>query len=458
MRTYSQSLLRCYCGSLILSLASGCQQPYAATGEPASIDRALIGEIMMHSEFAANLRTLAMPGGRLSGTPNAEIAERFIADKLRAYGLKNVHFEPFDMSCWIVHETSVTLPSDPPRALDGAVALARTISTPPEGVTAELIDVGEGREADFQTHAADLPGRVALVHPDVHHRRDRVQQAVTLGAAGVVFMGDPDRPAFIGNGHAAPRPEPVVAIPHDQDLLDRVQRGEKPRMNIRLRTENWDCRPNNVIGEIPGEGPAAGEVVLIGAHLDSWHLAEGAMDNGSGSAVILETARALARSGWRPRRTVRFVWYAGEELNLLGSQAYVAAHASELDSHVCVVNVDMPGGPRRFVRFGHPELEPFLKSVAAVLAGYELAPEIAAANSGGSDEASFVAQGVAAIALGGELGPGVKYYHTAGDKYDTVDRRGTIGSAAVFAVLLRHLADAPQRPARRHVPGSAPAD
>ncbi|MFH1108444.1 MAG: M20/M25/M40 family metallo-hydrolase [Planctomycetota bacterium] len=458
MRTYSRFLSPGRCVLLTLGLAFGCQRPVAPIGESASIDRTLIGEMMMHSEFAANLRALCMPGGRLSGTPNAEAAERFVADKLREYGLKNVHFEPFDMQSWIVHETQVTLLTDPPRVIDGAIGLGKTMSTPPDGVTAELIDVGEGREADLQAHAASLPGKLVLIHPEVRSRRDRVRLAVWFGAAGVVFMGSTDQPPYIGNGHEEPRPEPIAAIPHDQAILDLLQHGEKPRLNIRLRTENWNSRPNNVVGEIPSAGPSAHEVVLIGAHLDSWHLGEGAIDNGNGSAAILEVARTLARSGWQPRRTVRFVWFAGEELDLRGSKAYIAAHRAELDDIVCLVNVDMPGAPRKLVHFGHPELEPLLKGAIADLAGYELDAEIVAANGGGSDEATFVERGVAAIALSGELGPGVKHFHNVGDKYETVDRRGTVGSAAVISVLVRRLADAPQRPAMHHTPSSTPAE
>ena len=147
-------------------------------------------------------------------------------------------------------------------------------------------------------------------------------------------------------------------------------------------------------------------------------------------------------------------------MDLRGSRAYVAAHESELDTIVCDVNVDMPGAPRKFVRFLHPELEPLLKAVIAELPGYELDPEPAVVSEagGGSDQAPFVERGVAAVALWGEIGPGVKNYHTAGDTYDIVDRRGTTAAAAVLAVLVRHLADAPQRPAMRQLPTTAPAE
>ncbi len=425
----------------------GCQQPHAG-----DIDRALIGEVLTHSEFAANLRTLAMPGGRLTGTPNAERAGQFVADKLRAYGLQNVHFEPFEMSCWTVKQTRVTLLSEPPCVLAGAVALARTLPTPPGGITAELIDLGEGAEQDFAARGDELRGKFVLVQDDRHTRKDKLLRARQHGAVGLVVMSPSDHVPIIGNGHLTPRPEPAVVIPHDEQLLDRLGSGERIVVNIELDTDNWHCRPNNVVAELPGRGPLAREIVILCAHLDSWHLAEGALDNGSGSAVILETARALARVGEQPRRTIRFIWFMGEEQMLEGSEAYVRAHADELDRVVAVVNVDMPGSPRRFGVFGHHEIEPFLRSLSANLAGFELDAEIGEWSGDGSDHAPFMKQGVCTLSLGGELGPGVKGYHTAGDTYDSVDRRGTVQSAAVLSVVVRHLADAPERPTRRLPP------
>ena len=429
---------------VVLAAAGGCQQPRGDT-----VDRWLIGEVMMHAEFSANLRTLAMPGGRLTGTPNAERAQAFVAEKLRAYGLQNVHVEPFEMHCWTVRDTRVTVLTEPPRALEGAVALARTRSTPPGGVTAEVIDLADPNEADFAARGEELRGTLVLARDGGMRRGVMLRLACEHGAAGLVVMSKPDQEPIIGNGHREPRPEPAVVIRHDQEIIDQLARGETVRINIQLDTENWECRPSNVVGEIPGQGPLAREVVILCAHLDSWHLGEGAMDNGVGSAVILETARALTRVGWRPRRTVRFVWFMAEELGLVGSESYVRDHKNELDRVVAVVNVDMPGSPRRFGEFGHPEVEPLLQDVRRDLAGYELEDEIGRWNGDGSDHAPFVAQGVCALSLGGELGPGVKGYHTAGDTYESVDRRGTIPSAAVLAVVVRRLADAEGRPSMR---------
>ncbi|MBN1513354.1 MAG: Zn-dependent exopeptidase M28, partial [Phycisphaerae bacterium] len=216
--------------------------------------------------------------------------------------------------------------------------------------------------------------------------------------------------------------------------------------------------PRNVVGEVPGSGPLADQVVLVGAHLDSWHLAEGAMDNGSGAVTILEAARVLARVGPRPRRTIRFVWFMGEEHGLFGSEAYVKAHEEELDRIVAVINVDMAGEPRKFVTHGHPEVVSFLQAVVRDLPGYALESDVASNMHTYSDHAAFMKQGVCALAISGELGPGARFYHTPGDKYDTVDRRGVNGHAALVAVLARRLADADPMPAVRMDPAALAAE
>ncbi len=423
---------------------SGCLRPQGALA-----DRLVIGEVMMRSEFAANLRALALPGGRVSGTPNAARAEQFVIDRLRAYGFTRVWREPFEMWSWLVHDTRITVLGDPPRVLAGAVAMGRTESTPPEGVTAEVVDLGEGTDADFEAHAADLRGKIVLVRENRAARGRRLRAALAHGAVGFLVMMPPDREPTIGNGHCTPQPQPAAVIPHDADLLARLAAGEPVRVNMRLETENWLARPSNIVAELPGRGRHANEIVILGAHLDGWHLGEAALDNGSGAAAILETARALRAIGWQPARTVRFVWFMGEEHGLLGSKAYVTRHAAELDRIVAMINVDMPGAPRKLLAFGHEELRELLAATARDLAAYELEHAVTGLTGDWSDHAPFMRQGIPTLAVAGELGPGGKYYHLPGDTYETVDRRGTVQSSAVLAVLVRRLADAPQRPGIR---------
>ncbi len=422
----------------------------------AKFDRLLIGDVMMHSELAENLRELCMDGGRLSGSANATKAEQFVADKARAYGLANVHFEPFEMSSWRDVETHVYVFDGSPRKLEGALSLGNCITTLPGGVTAEVIDLHQGDPADFDKAGAAIAGKFVLAREGGLHRSEKMALALQHGAAGMIQVSRLEERPRVGQCHPTPRPEPGVVITgaDGEALAKRLAAGETVRVNIEIKADVWKATPRNVVAEIPGHGTLADQIVILSAHLDSWHLAQGALDNGTGSAAILETARALAASGWQPRRTVRFVWFMGEELGLLGSKAYVTAHDAELENIVAVVNADMPGRPRQLASFLHPEIDDFLKSVQRELVGFGIKDEIAAASWTASDHAPFMKQGVCTVALYGDMGPGVQYYHSDGDKYDQVDIPGTVQSAAVYAVLLRRLADAPTRPSVRLDPAT----
>ncbi len=419
-------------------LASGCRLPAGVT-----VDRLCVGEIMLQEHVGHNLRAICLPGGRLSGTTNAVHAARFIADRAGTYGLTNVHLELFTMPGWKLKGLTVDVDGDPPRALPEAIALGNTLSTPPGGLVAELVDGAAGTDDDFRQLGDAALGRLVLVQDGGDKRADKMRRALALGAAGLVVVSQPGRAPIIGSGHAEPRPEPGIAIRHEDGvaLAEQLRVGQRVQLRIQLESETWDAAAFNTVAELPGRGPRATELVIVGAHLDSWHLAEGAIDNATGSIAVLEAARALAATGWRPRRTVRFVWYMGEEQNLSGSRAYVAAHACELPRVAAAINVDMPGAPRKLGAAGPPDLREKLQRVCAALPGFALSEEIGELSGEWSDHAPFVAAGVPTVALWGHHGDEVKHYHTAGDTFEVVDQRAVHESAAVLAVLVRKLAD-----------------
>lgn len=427
-------------------LALGCQAP-----GPPHLDGPIITEVMTASEVSANLRELAMPGGRLSGSENGAKGEAYVHAKLTEYGLVNVRYEPFDMVTWRDRKTLVTVLDDPPWTLNVVQALGGTLSTPSEGITAELVDVGKGTEADFEANSERVPGKFVLAHYGGPRRQAKMKETLRHGGAGLFHISRLDDLVIVGSCHEEPSQVPGLGISKNDGsvLADRLAAGETVRVNVKVEANVWSATPRNVVGEIRGTGPTADEVVILCAHLDSWHLAEGAIDNGTGSAVVLEAARALAKLGPAPRRTIRFVWFMGEEHGLFGSKAYVAAHVDELDKIVAVVNLDMPGEPRQLVTFGHPEIAPLLDSVCTALPGYEMSSDASDSTRSWSDHAPFMKQGVCTMTISGDLGPGAKYYHTTGDTYDEVDRPGLSGCAAVAAVLARRLADADPLPARR---------
>lgn len=442
--------LRLYVLTLCVCATAGCQQNATQIGA----ERNIIAEVITGSEITPNLRAISTPGGRISGSENGRRAEQWVADKLRSYGLAQVHFEPFTMTSWLDRKTEVTILDDPPVRLEIAQALGNTLSTPLEGITSEIVDVGHGVPDDFDARKSDLPGKFAMAHCGNMHRREKMDNALKCGALGLLHISNFEDRVIVGTCHRRPRPEPGIAITKkDGDMIaERLAKGEHVRVNVKVDAECWEAEPRNVVAEIPGVGPLAHEVIIIGAHLDSWHLGEGALDNGTGSATILEVARALRAADPHPKRTIRFVWFQGEEHGIFGSYAYARAHDDEMDRIRCVVNVDMPGEPRSFIHHGHPEMVPFLKRIIADLPGYGMEEDVHESVHIYSDHAPFMKRGVCAVSLSGEMGPGVKYYHTRGDLFENVEPRGLSGAAAVLAVLVHRLANDSDMPARRQDP------
>jgi Zn-dependent M28 family amino/carboxypeptidase len=204
-----------------------------------------------------------------------------------------------------------------------------------------------------------------------------------------------------------------------------------------------------VIAEIRGrETPE--EWVLVGAHLDSWDLATGAQDNGTGSAEVLEAARAIAALGAPPRRSIRFALWGGEEEGLLGSRAYVAAHAAELDRAVYVLNTDYgAGAPEGLNLDGRADaidaMRPLAKALLADLGAEKLGSHMGCS----TDHCPFMLLGVPTANLDVE---GSKYdniHHTPADTLDKVPAGSLASGAAIMAVLAYAIADAPARLAPR---------
>ncbi len=445
--TRALSALTLPCAILVLSACTPAPSPN-------EVDERLVGNVMMHAELPENLRALCLPGGRLSGSENGAVAEQLVADACLRYGLKNVHFEPFAMTTWQDRETVVTLLGPEPIVLEGAISLGNCQSTPPEGVTAELVAVADGSEEAFAEAGEALRGKLALVKEGGRHRGGKMRSSLEYGGAGLVQISHLADQARVGSCHSEARPEPGVVVTGEEGalLLERLDAGETVKLNIKIDADIWEANPRNVIAEIPGSGPLAEELILVTAHLDSWHLAEGAIDNGNGSACILEVARALAQADWQPARTVRFIWFMGEEHGLHGSRAYVQDHLDEMDNIVAVLNVDMPGNPDRFGTFKHPEIIPFLQGIAEDLVGFQVKQDVAEASWTASDHTAFMRQGVCAIGLWGDLGEGVKFYHSKGDTYEVVDLEATLEAAAAMSVVVRRLADVPERPSVRLEP------
>lgn len=310
-------------------------------------------------------------GPRMTNSPGMRMAERWTQDKFKGWGLSNVRTESFDFGRgWSIESASVTLES--PRRLSlRTIPVAWTPATPAGGITAPLIVAPMKRPRDFAEWTGKLKGKIVAISfprppadatkPGFERLDDKAigeldayEQPVTSpddgdrwfksiqfgkqldeflakeGALGWVRMSYRDNGLLHGEGYQhrdTPRLPGLELTAEDYRRLARLAATGDVTLTINSQVKFDDSDPNgyNVLADIPGSDPKAG-YVMAGAHLDSWVAADGAADNGAGSAVVMEAARILAALKVKPKRTIRFALWSGEEQGLWGSSNYIERH------------------------------------------------------------------------------------------------------------------------------------
>ena len=404
-------------------------------------------------------------GHRLTGTDNGRRAEEYTFNLLRSYGYSNARYFPFEVEAW--GRDSVTLEVVPPQSDDftplRAVALAHSPVT--AQLQGELVDAGNGLEADFEQVKDQVRGRVALVNLGIVpadttkknlHRSEKTALAIRYGATGIVCINSaPGGVLLTGTASVTGK---LIAIPalcisrEDGELVRRLMAERKGlRASIAMRNHSRLIRARNVIATLPGRGR---ERILIGGHLDSWDLASGAIDNGIGSFAILEIARVFKQLKLKPKRSIEFVMFMGEEQGLLGSEAYVQrlVKNKRIGRVACMVNLDMAGNPVGFNASGRSEMVPFLKEVGETIRQVE--PTFASKTSNQaslhSDHQTFLLEGIPVLQPISNLNPAIyNCYHADCDNFNLVDKTHLDNSVRYTAMLLYALANADELPVRR---------
>ena len=241
---------------------------------------------------------------------------------------------------------------------------------------------------------------------------------------------------------------PVLSLTaEEQGQLERFLNGGKEvrvRLNVQNGFSNGPVESANAVGEIRGrEHPE--EILVVGAHLDSWDLSEGATDNGMGSVSVLGAAEAILRSGQRPRRTIRFVLFNGEEQGLLGSAAYVKQHQSEMSNHLGDLVLDEGQGPvKEFQLGGRDDLvgafQPFADSLASIRP-----VKVNDKVEFGTDTGPFILAGLPGINMNQDS-PEYKFtHHSAGDALEAVKPEVLAQDATLMAMTAFWIADRTER-------------
>ena len=330
----------------------------AATGAQMRMDK-VMAEAAKPSKLEDNLRTLTDEiGGRVPGTPAMGKATLWATAAMREAGADRVYAEEFTMPTgWAEGATSVEVVAPAAfrvRAVSNPWVPAFTPSAP-----VRFVDVGSGGEADF-AKAGDIAGAVVLVHSkvgttwedlfmDYMHAPPVIARAEKGKAGAVAFISTREhdllyRHINLSRERANKLPTFIVAREDGERIARLLAAGKKVTAKVSMPNRFLPAfKTANVIGEIRGaEKPD--EYVILGAHLDSWEMGTGALDNGCNSALVIDALRAIKASGLTPRRTIRFILYSGEEQGMLGSRDYAIRHRDELDRTVAALIFDAGSG------------------------------------------------------------------------------------------------------------------
>lgn len=373
-----------------------------------------------------DLVTLCGFGGRFAGTESEARARDFLRLRLASTGLQvETHEVPYDG--WERRSATLTHLGSTPRSLP-CHSLARSPATPPDGLTAAVVDLGRGTEEEFTRHAPEIRGRWVLVRHEYMfstehvHRRRKYEWAQQHGAAGFIIAGHlpGDTPVTGSSASGASEELPALGISSESAAGLATVANEHPIVNVKIEIDHRRTVAENLIVDIPGQTT---EQVVLCAHYDGHDLAQSAIDNASGVACVLELARLLAPVVPSLKRGLRIALFTIEEWGLMGSRHYVdSLTAAERRRLKLVVNLDaLVGSPRLTALTSEfDELSPFLNSVTAPLG---MSTGIHTPMMANSDHYNFARVGIPALRMvAGFNEPTSKLRHllTAGDTMDKI--------------------------------------
>jgi hypothetical protein len=405
-------------------------------------------------------------GARVTGSPQSQKAVEWSLNKMRSIGLENVHGEKFQIWRGWTRGTAEAELTGPIHRRLNVDAMGWTGSTPASGADGELVAANVFNLDEESKDPGKFSGKIILMVAQGEPKKDQdgmliftqfgdfVRLATKNGAVAIFggqggFKSEGMNLTHTGIlGFAADFAIPVLSLTtEDQSQLERfLDSGKKVhvRVNVHNTFSDGPVETANAVGEIRGrEYPD--EILVVGAHLDSWDLSEGATDNGMGSVSVLGAAEAILRSGQRPRRTIRFVLFNGEEQGLLGSYAYVKQHQAEMANHLGDLVLDEGQGPvKEFQLGGRDDLVGDFQHFVDALANIR-SIKVNDKVEFGTDTGPFIIAGLPGINMNQDS-PEYKYtHHSAADALEEVKPDVLAQDATLMAMTAFWIADRPER-------------
>jgi hypothetical protein len=441
--------------TFVAAQSSASSGASAVSPETRDAARQLIGDSVMNGkayEYDGHLAD--MIGPRLTGSSNYMRAADWAVEQFKALGLSNVHTEEWTIpAAWEPDGPATGQILKPVEHHLHIYPVGWSLSTPPGGVAGDVVYVPSFLPDALDAQKAKLAGAIALVdhssfgaNPSIDKILAGFEQLRSLSPSAILVVGTANGAESLTSltfgGTIATVPEAQIGQEDAlliKRLLDRGPVSVQFSFTSRVRK---DVKVPNVVAEIPGR-ELPDELVILGAHLDSWQPGTGAQDNGTGVASLLEVARAIKALNRAPRRTVRFVLFGGEEQGLLGSSAYVRQHLADLPKIDAVLVSDSGSGAAMgWSLMGRDDEKEAVAALKPLLAG--LGADGASSNADylfSSDQAAFDVLGVPSLVLWNDTEKYPALHHKASDTFDSVVEKDLAQDAAVIAVTSYAIAD-----------------
>ncbi|WP_115864842.1 M28 family peptidase [Halorussus litoreus] len=405
------------------------------------------------STFAwETLESLVEVGNRMAGQEGEHEGAEVVADAFAEAGLREVEIDEFEIPGWWRGSSSLTLDDPHAREYEGDHEVIALPGIPAGVAAGEVVDVGYGTPEEFE--AADLDGKIAMASsetPDDHdrwlHRMEKYVAAAEAGAEGFVFRNHVEGclpPTGEVGYHNRPGPIPAVGVSKEVGArLARYCEDDEASATLSVDCRNEPATSRNVeavVGpETGAEDDADPREVLVTAHVDAHDIAEGANDNGAGSALVAEVGRLLARIEDDLATRIRLVTFGSEEIGLWG--AYHWADTHDLDSVKAVVNVDGAGASRN-LGVGANQFDDLAAAFEDATDALDVPLSRHDTISPHGDQWAFVQEGVPAVMSYTESdGTGRGWGHTHADTLDKLDPRDLRAVAVTLAECVLEVAD-----------------
>lgn len=448
---------------VVMLLALAVSSPSAAQSGPAwlnayrdDVTRLIRAATINDAAWRRLAEMTDLHGSRLSGSDNLARAIVWAAAKMKADGLEHVRTEPVMVPKWVRGRESAEI-IDPPIHDVAMLGLGGTVATPPGGIEAEVLPVNSFE--DLQSRSADARGRIVLFNvpytsysETVTYRTTSARAAAQFGAVAVLVRSVGPiglRTAHTGSVQYAPElpeiPAASISIEDTNRIVRLTARGRYVRMRLVLSGHyEPDVESANVVAEIRGrEKPD--EIVLLGAHLDSWDVGTGAADDGVGCIATWEALRLMKKLGLTPRRTVRLVLFTNEENGLRGAQAYADRYAGTAGNHVFALESDSGVLMPAMLGFsGSQSARAVMAQIGSLLTPLGLGD--IGPGGGGADIGPIAQLGnTPTMAYLGDATRFFVFHHTAADTIERVAPDDVSRAAAAIAAVTWVIADMPER-------------